>query len=96
MNVELASYIVGASFGLFLCVQYIVFYFILLANMDAKKNKSDVVYIALIGVSIMAYGILGSLQMLNTDPYLQVVFYRLKLSAGVCRSMYSSSASSLS
>ena len=83
MNVELASYIVGASFGLFLCVQYIVFYFILLANMDAKKNKSDVVYIALIGVSIMAYGILGSLQMLNTAPYLQVVFFRLKLSAGV-------------
>ncbi|OHD54719.1 MAG: hypothetical protein A2Y33_01725 [Spirochaetes bacterium GWF1_51_8] len=83
MNAEFASYIVGASFGLFLCVQYIAFYFILSRNTDAKKNKSDVVYIALIGVSILLYGIFGCLQMMNTDPYLQSLFYKLKLSSGI-------------
>lgn len=81
MNVNLISHFLGGSFGLFLCIQYIVFYFILARNKDSRKSKADLVFISLVGISLTIYALFSAICILSPQIHIQVLFYRLKLVA---------------
>ncbi len=84
MDIELISFFIGGSFGLFLSIQHIVFYFILAKEEETKKEKKDLLYIAAVGFSIILFAAFGALSLLFEDRQnLHVLFYRLKLASTV-------------
>lgn len=60
MNTGLISFLIGGSFGIFLTLQYIIFYIFFSKNKDLKKTKNDLLFILLIGVIIVTTNIIGA------------------------------------
>lgn len=84
MDIELISYIIGGSFGLFLSIQHVVFYFIIANEEQAKNEKKDLLYIAAVGLSLILYAVFGALGFFwSANDTLFVLFYRLKLVAAI-------------
>lgn len=83
LNIEMISYLLGGSFGLFLCIQYVMFYIILSRKQESKKDKKDLIYIAVVGLAVAVYGIFGALSAGFETLSISVIFYRLKLVAAI-------------
>ncbi len=78
MNSALLSYIIGGTYGLFLCVQYLVFYLVLAFREEKNQLKQDLAYISVIAVSILLFSVFGSLSGLAL-PYLwESVFLHIR------------------
>jgi serine phosphatase RsbU (regulator of sigma subunit) len=79
MNMEWTSYVIGGSFGLFLSIQYIVFYLFLIRSSEVKKFRSDLLYIILIGVFLCLFSMFGLMHLRVGSS----ILFRFKLAAGV-------------
>ncbi len=83
MNLELVSYIIGGSFGIFLTLQYILFFFLIMKKNEIKKSNEDSIYIILIGFSIILSGLSGAFSVTLEGRLYIVIFNKLKLIFGI-------------
>ncbi len=79
MNVATVSFLVGASFGFFLTIQYVIFVLFLSKRDEIKKTKEDLFYIILIGIAICLAGIFGYLSQSGEFQALAAVFRKAQL-----------------
>ncbi len=62
MNLYACFFLVSFGFGLFLCLEYLVFFVLILMQRELKKNVLSVFLTAFLGIFIASAGILGSLR----------------------------------
>ena len=84
MSGEVISYLIAGSFGLFLCIQYVAFNLILNQTKEAKKQKSDLLYIAFIGVMTLTASIFGLTAHYTATGFAQSILVKMRWISVLC------------
>jgi hypothetical protein len=83
MSTEMISYIVGGSFGIFLTIQYSIFFLFLSKKKEIKKSRQDLLYIILLGICLVLMSLFSILSHQYGLTDLGIAFYKLRLIIGI-------------